>query len=207
MDLRAWLWYPLENPWPFAVAAIALGLMTRQVFYARQRRAGMRASWMIGFALAIGLVIAARSVTTPRERLIDLTRVLVHAAGGGAGDASGTSGVDLAAIKRLVDEDAMIVGPDNQSLAVFRLMVRRLDGLIQRHGVTGQAIRAIDAQPGRGEGVSVVRISTQSRGGLPPINSAWRLTWRYDVAADRWVIDELQLLEVNNQSPTPGMLP
>ncbi|MEO0965899.1 MAG: hypothetical protein AAFY08_12360 [Planctomycetota bacterium] len=207
MNLGAWLWYPLENPWPFAILAIALGLIARQAFSARRRLAGMRASWLLGLGLAVSIVLAARGVTTPREELIQRTRALVFAAGGAAGDEAGPVGVDLATIKATVDDEAMIVGPDGQPLALFRLMVRRLDDVIDRHGVTGQAIRTIDAEADRGQGVSVVRVSTRSEGGLPPINSAWRLIWRRDIATGQWLVEELRLLEVNNQSPTPGMLP
>jgi len=211
MDASAWLWQPLENPWPVAVGLVVLGLIARQAFAAAGSRAGMRASWMIALSLAVGLVAAARAVTTPREELMQLTRGLVHAVGGeGAvlpgGDAA-VGSVDLATIKRTVDEGAWIVGPDGEELALFRMVVRRLDDIVERYGVTGQAIRRLDAEAGRNAGVSVVRVSTQSQGGLPPINSAWRLSWRRDVAADRWVVEELRLLEVNNQSPTRGMLP
>ncbi|MEM6333498.1 MAG: hypothetical protein AAF823_09190 [Planctomycetota bacterium] len=205
MGIEPWLWYSLENPWPMAVVAVFVGLGVRQACAARGQRVGMRASWLVGLAAAVGLVLAARGVTTPREALMERTRALVMAAGGAT--EGGAASVDVAALEAMVDADARIVGPGGEAWAAFHLIARRLPTIVQSQGVEGQEVRGIDAVVDRSEAVSVVRVATPLSGGLPTIRTDWRLAWRYDIAEGAWVVEELRLLRVNGQAPVRGMMP
>jgi hypothetical protein len=206
MDAIGWLRQPLENPWPMAIGLMFVGLGVGQVLASRGDRRGAWVTRLSAVLLAVGLIAAARAITTPREALLGLTRDLVHAVGGDAGEAM-SGGVDTATIEAIVAEDAWIVGPDGSAWIAFDRALPRLPGLVERFGVTGQAIRSLDAEADDAGGTSFVRVSTQTQGGLPATQTAWVLRWRRQAADERWRVVELAFVQWMNQSPTRDMLP
>jgi hypothetical protein len=164
----------LESPWALAAFFVLVAGVLLRV--GRQRRGKLFALLAaVALALAVGVFVLARAVTTDRERLIEDTRALVDA----------TAPLDLAALDRLIDPAATVSGPDGTAWLSAGRVRARLQQAVGRFGVNSQRVRDVQAvahDTGWGESTVTVRTEMTSAGGAP-VNTGWRLTWRQDAVS------------------------
>lgn len=163
----------LESPWAVMVVCVVMAAM---LFSAggRRKNKGVQAGGLGALALAVGVFLLAKGVTTGREQLILDTQALVAA----------TAPLDNAALDRLLDPSAVVAGPDTAVWVNAAQLRSKLDQVARRFDVGDQQVRTVDAFARDAMwGESVVTVRTDA-GGAGPVNTGWRLTWRRDPAAE-----------------------
>jgi hypothetical protein len=186
-------YYLLEQPLPTVAALL---LLTGVLVIAAMRRGSkglLIGSLVTGPLLAVGLWTTASLVTTPREQVMELTRQLVEA----------TSPLDAATLDRLLDADAVLLGPEGGAWltrAQFDPIIRLV---LERYPISHNQPRMLGADViGDGRGARVLldvttRLDTQAYGERP-IQTRWLIEWLRPADAqesDAWRVIRVRWLE------------
>lgn len=192
----------LESPWAVMVVCVVAAAMLFSAGRRRKNKA-VQAGGLVALALAVGVYLLAKGVTTDREQLILDTEALVAA----------TAPLDNAALDRLLDPSAVVTGPDTAIWLNAVQLRPRLNQAAQRFGIGDQQVRMVDAIARDDTwGESVVTVRTDP-GGAGPVNTGWRLIWRRDPVAGGnsggggWRVVEIRWMRFNGLEVQQGMMP
>ncbi|MEX0774997.1 MAG: nuclear transport factor 2 family protein [Phycisphaeraceae bacterium] len=158
-----------EQPVPLL---IVLGAATLALILIARRRNDRRLLvWAGGVTLlALAVVVMSKLVVTQRERLNDRTRELVAA----------TAPLDVAHLRTLFAPDAVLLGPEGQSLGQGEEILARLDMRIRIDPIQRQDVRNVQAQVlSDREAVTYLELKTTFKGGevTDEHPTTWLITW------------------------------
>ena len=179
-----------ENPWPVVVVLIGVAAVLRTVGRRRGQRGAVIASWV---ALAVGLGVwgMARLVETDRETLQRQTGELIAA----------TSPVDEAALRRLLADDAVLLGPDGDLWD--RLEPGFISAELSEHQVVESELRQATVVV-QSDVSAMASIDVRSEFAGRPIPTRWQLEW-VRRRGEPWRVRSMQWMLLFNQPPTRSL--
>lgn len=179
-----------ENPWPLIGALVLAGAIAFSFLNRRGKVAPALASIIAAVVLSAGVWLAARGVTTDRERVRDLTVNLVDA----------TARVDESTLASMLASDltlylkvgAITSDTSMDRTATLQQVRRSLGGLykLKDWRITSNEITTSGTQASSRLGVSV---TTEVY--AIPHRSTWRVDWRHEPDGT-WRVFAIELLEM-----------
>ena len=179
-----------ENPWPLIGALILAGAVAFALLNRKGRVTPALASVLAAVVLSAGVWLAARSITTDRERVRDLTVALVNAT---AKVDESTLGSMLASDLTLYLKVGAITSDGSMDRAATLQQVRRsLGGLykLKDWRITSNEITTSATQAS-----SRLSVSVTTEAYAIPHRSTWRVDWRRE-PGETWRVFAIELLEM-----------
>lgn len=192
--------YLLENPWPLALALLAVALVLIVVGRRRAQRGPRRGATLLAlltFITAGAVFVTATLVETPREQMIAATRRLI----------GHTSPLQSAAFQAMLHAKATLtVESDEPPLAADQIVIR-LDRVVRKYPIQSQSIQSITAES-RGDMQGQTLLDLQTETAIGPRNTRWLLSWvRQD---GQWQVLDVKWLPSGGLlgvKPSMGMIP
>lgn len=179
-----------ENPWPLIGALILAGAVAFALLNRKGKVTPALASVVAAVVLSAGVWLAARSITTDRERVRDLTIALVNAT---AKVDESTLGSMLASDLTLYLKVGAITSDGSMDRAATLQQVRRsLGGLykLKDWRITSNEITTSATQAS-----SRLSVSVTTEAYAIPHRSTWRVDWRRE-PGETWRVFAIELLEM-----------
>lgn len=179
-----------ENPWPLIGALVLAGAVAFAILNRKGRVTPALAGVVAAVILSAGVWLAARAVTTDRERVRDLTVALVNA----------TARVDESTLAAMLADDlslylkvgAMTTDTSMDRAATLQQVRRSLGGLYK---LKDWRITSNDITTGGAQASSRLSVSVTTEAYAIPHRSTWRVDWRRD-ANGTWRVFAIELLEM-----------
>ncbi|MCC6229507.1 MAG: hypothetical protein IT432_09790 [Phycisphaerales bacterium] len=179
-----------ENPWPLIGALVLAGAVAFAILNRKGRVTPALAGVVAAVILSAGVWLAARAVTTDRERVRDLTVALVNA----------TARVDESTLAAMLADDlslylkvgAMTTDTSMDRAATLQQVRRSLGGLYK---LKDWRITSNDITTGGAQASSRLSVSVTTEAYAIPHRSTWRVDWRRD-ANGAWRVFAIELLEM-----------
>lgn len=180
--------FTLESPWAAAILLLIAALLAWR-FIPNSPPHARRLCTALAFALAVGLLVMARAVETPRERVARLTRDLVAT----------VATADSTAVRAILADDAALywwLNPEGLPLAGILDRIDRDFASTGQYRVRDHAILDIQSQfdpPARARVQVQVRVTSHAEG--VPLISWWRLDFEQR-DTNRWLVTGIQPLAI-----------
>lgn len=179
-----------ENPWPLMGALVLAGAIGFSLLNRKGRVTPALASIATALALSAGVWFAARSITTDRERVRDLTIALVDA----------TAKVDESTLGPMLADDLTLylkvgaITTDNSMdrAATLQQVRRSLGGLYK---IKDWRITSNDITTSGTQASAHLSISVTTEAYAIPHRSTWRVDWRRE-GDGTWRVFAIELLEM-----------
>lgn len=179
-----------ENPWPLMGALVLAGAIGFSLLNRKGRVTPALISIAVALALSAGVWFAARSVTTDRERVRDLTIALVDA----------TAKVDESTLGPMLADDLTLylkvgaITADNSMdrAATLQQVRRSLGGLYK---IKDWRITSNDTTTSGTQASVHLSISVTTEAYAIPHRSTWRVDWRRE-GDGTWRVFAIELLEM-----------
>lgn len=181
-----------ESPWPVVgvLVVVALGL---GIAGSRRANGRLQLAGLVTLVLAGGVWLLAWVVTTDREAVLGQTRRLVQA----------TAPLDLAAVRSLVDAEAVVTGPGGGVWYDWSDAQRLLVRTLERWPVQEQTIRGLAGEVEGDTARTAIDLRTTLADAGLPLPSTWLITWRRG-PADDWRATEIRWLTLRGTEPQKG---
>ncbi|MFO0835143.1 MAG: hypothetical protein U0638_09245 [Phycisphaerales bacterium] len=179
-----------ENPWPLIGALVLAGAIGFTLLNRKGRITPALASIAAALVLSTGVWLAARIVTTDRERVRDLTIALVDA----------TAKVDESALTPMLADDltlylkvgAITTDHSMDRTATLQQIRRSLGGLYK---IRDWRITSSDITTSGTQASARLSVSVTTEAYAIPHRSTWRVDWRRE-PDDTWRVFAIELLEM-----------
>lgn len=183
----------LEQPWPAAIALLAVAVGLTMAGRRRKQRGLRLVAWVLAI-LAGGIVGLAWQVQTPREHIIDRTHQLLAAT---------EAPLDMDSLDNWLEPGAVVTGPDGSVWMQREQIDQRLQWIDRRRAVDAHEIRRLEAMADRsGYGRVGLELGTslQRASRYGPIRTTWQLHWRRDDNG-QWRVYEIECVSLHGRDP------
>ncbi|QDU35441.1 hypothetical protein KS4_35220 [Poriferisphaera corsica] len=183
----------LENPWPLAASMGVCGFAFL-VMASRQGNKRYLSTGITAFILAAITITMAYVVTTPREIILNNTRLLVAA----------TSPLEMKQVDHYIDPYAVLYGPNKTAWLTYDQIQNILPTVVSKHSIKEQSIRLLNAQETNDNTVVAwFGLSSKIAQGFP-VRTDWQLVWTR-LPDNQWKVIEIHFLKFQGKSPTDGI--
>lgn len=180
----------LENPWPLIGALVLAGTIAFSILNRRGKVTPALASIVAAVALSAGVWLAARSVTTDRERVRDLTVALVNAAA--KVDESTLASMFASDLTLYLTVGAITSDSSMDRAATLQQVRRSLGGLYK---LKDWRITSNEITSSGGQASARLSVSVTTEAYAIPHRSTWRVDWRREPDGT-WRVFAIELLEM-----------
>jgi hypothetical protein len=203
-DLLPYLFF--ENPWPIASVAGVIGLVLL-IAAVRQRSRLMGFVGLDVIGLAVVVVVLASMVDSTREKLIERTKALAHAA---------APQLDTEALDELFAPSvAFYVGPADRIHENVREVLELADRAHRRYTFKSMTVQSVDARrTAEQTAESFLSVSTTLAGqddsvmamfGEGAFQTGWLFHWKQHDG--RWKVHRITWMQFRGQEPAASLLP